>query len=172
MQGGRKTLSDCDVFVTEFLHRQNIVSWEHASFLLGYYSHLLADAEFQVMIREPERVKAAWKRIKADPKLRIATEGYEETWDTIKIFINREERFQDMSTIEAEYLEAHPDSGFITEILAMKEFPDYIDYLPHNAIIRKIAVMGGIPQASDARFIGISRDSPSIISYPSIILQA
>lgn len=28
----------------------------------------------------------------------------------------------------------------------MKEFPDYIDYLPKGAIVRKIGVMGYLPE--------------------------
>ena len=32
-------------------------------------------------------------------------------------------------------------SGYITEILPLKEFPNYIDYLPDGAIVRKIPKM-------------------------------
>ena len=81
-----------------------------------------------------------------------------ETWDTIKMLIPYEERKIDIDTIEATYLEKHPDSGYLTEILPLKEFADYIDYLPQGAIVRKIGVMGKLPKAGNARFLSISRE--------------
>lgn len=158
MQGGRKTASDCEVFVNEYIVKQEIQSEEHRSFLIGYYSHLIADAEFQRMIREPERVAAAWERLKADPELAVRAKGMPETWDTFKILIPYEERMINIDTIEARYLEKHPDSGYLTEILPLKEFADYIDYLPQGAIVRKIGVMGKLPKAGNARFLSISRE--------------
>ena len=52
----------------------------------------------------------------------------------------------EINTIEAEYLKEHPDSGYLTEIIHLKEFPDYIDYLPHGCIVRKIRIMGQVPE--------------------------
>lgn len=49
-------------------------------------------------------------------------------------------------SIEAEYLREHPDSGYLTEILPLKEFPDYINYLPSECIVRKIGIMGYSPE--------------------------
>ena len=37
----------------------------------------------------------------------------------------------------------------MTEILPLKEFPDYIDYLPHGCIVRKIGVMGYLPEVDE-----------------------
>lgn len=41
----------------------------------------------------------------------------------------------------------------------MKSFPDYIDYLPKCCIVRKIGVMGYLPERDkDASYIAISQD--------------
>jgi len=60
------------------------------------------------------------------------------------------------------YEEALPlvDKMYITEILPLKEFPDYIDYLPKGSIVRKIGVMGFIPDFDEkiTNPISLSRD--------------
>ena len=58
-----------------------------------------------------------------------------------------------------EYLNAHPHSGYLTEILPLKHFPDYIEYLPVGAIVRKIGVMGYLPKVThkESDLIAISR---------------
>lgn len=53
---------------------------------------------------------------------------------------------KDIYAIEKEYLNLQPDSGYLTDILPLETFPDYIDYLPKGAIVRKIKVMGYMPQ--------------------------
>lgn len=75
------------------------------------------------------------------PVLSVRSAGMAENWDSVKLLINRKERMKDIYTIEAEYLEKHSSSGYMTEILNLKVFPDYIDYLPQGAIVRKIGVM-------------------------------
>ena len=67
---------------------------------------------------------------------------------------------RDIYTIEAEYLEDHPDSGYLKEILELKDFPDYIDYLPKGAIVRKINVMGYLPkkELGEFPFIAMTRE--------------
>lgn len=161
MQGERKHGSDCDVFCQEYIIKRSrdIASDEEYAFLLGYYAHLLTDAAFQAMTRNEDRVKAAWNRLQADAELRQASIGMEETWDSIKMRIPKQDRMREIHTIEAEYLRDYPDSGYLTEILPLKEFPDYIDILPQGSIARKIGVMGYLPQADDssAKFIAISR---------------
>ena len=68
----------------------------------------------------------------------------------------------DIYNIEAEYLESHTDSGYLTEILPLKDgsFPDYIDYLPSGAIVRKICVMGYLPKKESGLFpfVSITRE--------------
>lgn len=57
-------------------------------------------------------------------------------------------------------MDRHPASGYFTEILKLKSFPDYIDYLPKGAIVRKINVMGDIPvrEISTYPYVAISEE--------------
>lgn len=162
MQGARKKASDCDAFYDEYIakRRDRIQTSEEYAFLMGYYAHLITDAAFQKMIRDEDRVKAAWKRIKENEELREQSAGMEETWDNAKKLIPKRVWVGHIYSLEAEYLEAHPDSGYLTEILPLKEFPDYIDYLPEGAIVRKIGVMGYLPKISEnlGEWIALSRE--------------
>lgn len=161
MQGEQKKASDCEAFCEAYIcrRRAQIGSAEEYAFLLGYYAHLIADAAFQEMIRNDDRVRSAWRRIKGVEQLRRASEGMEETWDSIKALIPKGERMRQIHRMEAEYLRDHPDSGYLTQILPLKEFPDYLDYLPHGAIVRKIGVMGYLPRMDVPvkPFLAISR---------------
>ena len=161
MRGERKVASDCDAFCEEYIldRRGEIKTAEEYAFLLGYYAHLITDAAFQAMIRDEDRVKAAWRRIKADDELRRASDGMEENWDSIKKLVPKRERMRRIYAMEAAYLRDHPDSGYLTEILPLKGFPDYIDYMPHGCIVRKIGVMGYLPELDDTLiYITMSRE--------------
>lgn len=161
MQGERKQASDCDAFCDRYILKRkgSIKSAEEYAFLLGYYSHLMTDAAFQAMTRDEDRVRAAWRRIKADEKSRIAGAGMAETWDGVKRVISKKDRMREIYTMEAEYLSDHPDCGYLTEILPLKSFPDYMDYLPQGCIVRKIGVMGYLPEKDKAiKFISISQE--------------
>ena len=162
MEGERKKASDCDAFYEEYIakRKDRIQSAEEYAFLMGYYTHLITDAAFQKMTRDEERVKAVWKRIKENETLREQSAGMEETWDNAKKLIPKRVRIGHIYSLEAEYLNAHPDSGYLTEILTLKEFPDYIDYLPKGAIVRKIGVMGYLPRINEdlGEWIAISRE--------------
>ena len=89
-----------------------------------------------------------FRRIDSDEVIEYLekAKGMAETWDSIKILFDVKERMKDIYAIEKDYLDKHPDSGYLTEILTLSDFPDYIDYLPHGAIPRKIEVMGYMPQ--------------------------
>ena len=162
MQGERKKASDCDAFYKEYIvkRRNRIRSSEEYAFLMGYYAHLITDAAFQKMVRDENRVKAVWNRIKENEDLRERSAGMEETWDNAKKLIPKRVWINHIYSLEAEYLNAHPDSGYLTEILPLKEFPDYIDYLPKGAIVRKIGVMGKLPEINEnlSEWIAISRE--------------
>ena len=161
MQGARKQESDCDAFCEAYIlkRKDSIRFSEEYAFLLGYYAHLIADAAFQAMIRDEDRVKAVWMRIREHPSLRAAAAGMEETWDSVKRLIPKEERMRGIDAIEAEYLAAHPESGYLTEILPLRAFPDYLDFLPRGCVVRKIGVMGYRPQSNPSpySFIPVSR---------------
>ena len=165
MSANRKVAADCDRFYNEYIanREQEIDTEQERSFLLGYYAHLIVDAEFQRYIRETERVAFSWARIKAHPVLLEKAKDMPENWDSVKKLINRNERMRDIYTIEAEYLEKHPNSGYLTEILEVKTFPDYIEYLPKGAIVRKIGVMGYLPkkELGTFPFIAITREEYS-----------
>ena len=154
MSSNRKAATDCDRFYNEYVksRKHKITSSQEMSFLLGYYAHLIADAEFQRYIRDPERVASAWKRIKEHPILSIKAAGMPENWDSVKKLIDKNDRLKDIYTIESEYLDEHPNSGYLSEILKLKNFPNYIDYLPHGAIVRKIGVMGYLPKKETGAF--------------------
>lgn len=162
MQGQRKQASDCDAFYEEYVEKRRnaIQTAEEYAFLMGYYAHLLTDAAFQKMIRDENRVKAVWKRIRENANLRELAAGMEETWDNAKKLIPKEIWRGQIYSWEADYLKTHPDSGYLTEILTLKEFPDYIDYLPPGAIVRKIGVMGYLPSIdeNEVEWIAISRE--------------
>ena len=162
MQGERKKASDCDAFYEEYIakRRAGIQSAEEYAFLMGYYAHLITDVAFQKMIRDEARVKAVWKRIKENEDLCKQAADMEETWDNAKKLIPKRVWIGHIYSLEAEYLKAHPDSGYLTEILPLKEFPDYIDYLPEGAIVRKIGVMGYLPEINESlgKWIAISRE--------------
>lgn len=162
MQGERKEASDCDAFCDEYIlkRKDKIKSAEEYAFLLGYYSHLITDAAFQAMIRDDERVKAIWLRIKADDSLCAAGLSMEETWESVKRLIPKKDRLREIYAMEAEYLSEHPNSGYLTEIITLKTFPDYIDYLPKGCIVRKIGVMGYLPERDETlnKFITLSKD--------------
>lgn len=152
MQGSVKMLDDSERFLDEFVRRKNELSAAEESFLLGYYAHLITDAEFRIFICDEERLRASWRRIKAAPALKEKTRNMPETWENVKALFPKKERMKDIYSIEKKYLDIHKESGYITEILPLKVFPDYIDYLPQGAIVRKINVMGYMPQEEQRKF--------------------
>lgn len=152
MTDKRKKASDCDRFLHEYIETKKDLDIKEESFLMGYYAHLITDAEFQRYIRDENRVKAAWERIKQHPELSKQAKSMEETWDSVKILINAKERMKDIYSLEKEYLETHPETGYVTDILGLEEFPDYIDYLPEGAIVRKVKIMGYIPKKEISRY--------------------
>lgn len=137
-----KKPSDTDIFYREYFakHSEDNDSKEYYSFLLGYYSHLITDADFQWFIREPGRVRAAWDRVKADERYKTKIDTQEETWDTFKRVVTSKEIQRERDALEAEYLRNYPDyeCSYFTEILPLKDFPDYVDYLPRRGIVRNI----------------------------------
>ena len=151
MRGQKKTEADGDRFCKEHIIncRDMIQTQEQYSFLLGYYAHLITDAAYAKMTCDSARIKALWKRIRADRNLRVKAEGLSETWDGAKKVFSKSDRLREIYTMEAEYLSLHPESGYLTEILPLKEFPDYLDYLPKGAIVRKIGVMGYMPKKDE-----------------------
>lgn len=148
MKSNDKLISDCDDFCTEYIlkRRENIQSHEKYSFLIGYYVHLLTDALFYQCLRDTKRLPHIWERIQAVDSLREQAKGYTQDWISLRNLVPKSERLRELYAMEAEYLQENPNSGYLTEILPLKEFPDYIDYLPHGSIVRKVGVMGYLPE--------------------------
>ena len=105
----RKTAADCDRFLQEYVETKESMDIKEESFLLGYYAHLITDAEFQRYIRDEKRVRASWDRIEKHPELSQQAVEMEATWDSVKKLINGRERMKDIYFMEAEYLEKHPE---------------------------------------------------------------
>lgn len=165
MNSDRKLASDSDVFCQKRIieRKERIRTDEEYAFLLGYYAHLITDAAFQAMIRDTDRVIAALCRIKENDEIAKQCIGMSETWDSIKVLFPKKSWMKGVFTIESEYLHEHPNSAYLTEILPLVDFPDYIDYLPTGCIVRKIGVMGYLPQSDSttAAFLAISREEYS-----------
>ena len=138
MSGKKKTFEDCEDFREKYLSEPG--EPPRRDFLLGYYSHLLTDVAFQNTLRDEARVKAVWKRVTASDLSEKAA-GMPESFDSIKILIPKERREREFGYLESLYLADHPDSGYLTEILPLKSFPDYLDFLPQGAIARKVRLM-------------------------------
>ena len=162
MNSKRKTADDCIEFYDQYVlaRKKEIKTKEEMSFLLGYYSHLITDAEIQRIMRDPDRVAASWTRIKNVPELKEKIAGLPETWDNVKSLFPKEDRMKDFFCLEREYLDSHPDSGWFTEIKGLEFFPDYIDYLPKQAIPQKIKIMYYEPSGEKSSYphVAFSRE--------------
>ena len=156
MSGKWKTARDSERFLHEYVEKKERTDHREESFLMGYYAHLIADAEFQRFIRDEKRVGDVWNRISQHPRLKSISAGMEESWDSVKVLIGLEDRMRDLYAIEAKYLDAHPDSGYLTDIMNLEEFPDYIDYLPKGAIVRKIQLLRYLPRKEERSYPNIA----------------
>ena len=172
----RKNEADCVRFCEEMiLNRQaEIGSEEELSFLFGYYSHLITDAEMQRTIRDENRVAAAWERAKRFPELCTRAAGMEENWDNFKKLLPKDDRNKDAYVIEREYLDSHPQSGYFTEIKDMECFPDYLDYLPKGAIPMKVKLMYYLPAPEKGAypFVTFSREEYTGFLDRAVMLSA
>ncbi len=165
MGSERKNAADCERFLMEYLFPRRNRSRQQVDFLWGYYAHLVTDAEFQYTIRDEQRVKAAWERIKAHPELGVRAAGMPPTWDSIKQLIDRSQRYCEIATLERDYLDATPTSGYLTEIMGLTTFPDYLDFLPQGAIARKVAVMGILPERKLTPYAGIAMSKKEYFDF-------
>jgi murein tripeptide amidase MpaA len=129
----------------------------------------LTDAAFQRFIREPDRVAAVWRRILADPELAERAENVDRTWDNAKKIIPGTDRMQEIYNLEAAYLQTHPDSMYLTQLMKLEAFPDYIDYLPKGGIVRKLGVMGYLPECREnQKYLSISPEEYSAFTEHAI----
>lgn len=159
MSGERKGAEDCERFFEQMIVGRRFVSDEECSFMWGYYTHLVVDACFQKFVRDEERVRNMLDRIMSHPALAARMEGFPQDFDSVKRAFSKSERLRDVDVIEFEYIRDHPQSGYLTVLREVRQFPDYLDYLPHGAIARKLRVMAVLPEpAEDAGFVFFTRE--------------
>lgn len=146
MNGQSKLTADYEGFYREYIKNQSFTSNEQYSFFLGYYSHLITDVEFQRFICDEKRVKNTFGRMKENDVLRKKIIGYPEDFDTIKKVFGKNNVFSDITVQEWSYLKLNPDSGYNTVLRNIEDFPDYLEFFPQGAIIRKIKIMAYEPK--------------------------
>ncbi len=175
MNGKIKDEDDCDRFRDTYIlsRKSEIETGEEYAFLLGYYAHLIEDAQYMAFLRDETRVQNAWKRILSSDKYREAAQSLECSWKSIKEVLSKDIRNAEVGAVERKYLNAHPDSGFLKYILPLTDFPDYIEYLPKGAVKRKIGVMGVIPACTDSEPIGMTEEELTSFSTKTaeIVIQ-
>lgn len=140
MNGKSKLTADYESFFDEYIKDKEFDSNEHISFLVGYYSHLITDVEFQKFVRDDKRVKNIFSRVKSKENLYREIIGYSEDFDTLKRVFGKQNIFYDIYVQEFNYLKANPNSKYNTILNRITDFPDYLDYLPKGAIARKIII--------------------------------
>jgi len=142
MTGSSKSTADIDGFYHTYISGCAADGKEKTAFLIGYLAHLMTDVAFQQMIDDEVRVSRMLARIKSHPPYAKRIEGMPETGETVKKQFTRSERMNDILGFEWEWFKAHPDSMYHRCILHTEGFPDYLEFLPHGSIARKIHVMG------------------------------
>ena len=141
MSGESKLTADYEGFYREYIDGKAFMSNEHKAFLWGYYSHLVTDVEFQKYVRDDERVRRLFLRIKQNEGMYEQIEGLSEDFDTLKEVFGRKRIGRDVIAQEEDYLLKTPESRYTTVLKAVRDFPNYIDYFPQGAIVRKIEIM-------------------------------
>lgn len=141
MNGKSKLTADYEGFYEAYIKDKAFASREHEAFLWGYYSHLVTDVAFQRFVRDEKRVADIYLRLAQNEEMYGKVSGYPEDFDTLKRVFGRKAIFEDIILQESRYLEDNPNARFNTVLRKVRDFPDYIDYLPPGAIARKIGVM-------------------------------
>jgi hypothetical protein len=141
MNGKSKLTADYEGFFDEYIKDKEFNSDEHISFLLGYYSHLVTDVQFQKFVRDDKRVKNIFSRVKSNENLYNEIRNYSEDFDTLKRVFGKHNIFYDIYVQEFNYLKDNPNSKYNTILKRINDFPDYLDYLPKGAITRKINIV-------------------------------
>lgn len=141
MHGKSKLTADYEAFYEEHIKDKELLSNEHKAFLLGYYSHLITDVEFQKYVRKEERVKNIYLRVKQNEEMCRQIKDLPEDFDTLKKVFGRSNVSHDIVMQEIDYLKRNPNSRYNTIIKKIADFPNYLEYFPQGAIARKIGIM-------------------------------
>ena len=91
-----KTTSDYEKFFNQYIKDKTFKSNEELSFLLGYYAHLITDAQYQRFIRNESRIIASYKRIHLNQEMTNKIKDYPETFDTLKKVFGKWNVFSDI----------------------------------------------------------------------------
>lgn len=160
MNGVSKLTADYEGFYKAYLSDISDMDFEKKSFMLGYYSHLIVDVEFQKFVRDEGRVKAIFARVLERPDLSKQIEGVTHNFDTIKRVFGKNNVFYDIYQQEMNYLHEHPECRLNTVLGKIDAFPKYIDYLPEGAIVRKLKTITNYPCNNEKRtdFVFFSED--------------
>lgn len=145
MTGRSKLTADYEGFYDEYIRDKAFTSKEQYAFFMGYYAHLTMDVRFQAMVRNEERVKKCFERIKQRPELQEKINGYPENFDTLKQVFGKDRIFYDVTVHEVNYLKKNPESAYNTILRKVNDFPDYMDIFPKGAFARKIKIMAYEP---------------------------
>lgn len=141
MNGKSKLTADFEGFFENYVLGKVFDSLEEFAFLMGYYSHLVVDVEFQRFVRDERRVKDIFIRIKEKENLRLKIAGMPEDFDTLKSVFGKWYIFDDIHIQEQRYLADHEESRYNTILKKINSFPDYLDYMPEGAISRKLKII-------------------------------
>ena len=138
---GNKTSCDYETFYNEYIKDKVFESKEEFSFLLGYYCHLITDAQYQLFIRNKDRIVASFNRIKSNNVLYRKIKDFPETFDSLKKVFGKWNVFADIIELENEYIKKCPDCSYNLILRNTQEFNDYLDFFPKDAITRKLPIM-------------------------------
>lgn len=139
MTGDSKLTADYEAFYEQRICGKCFDSVEELSFYLGYYIHLMTDVEWMRFLRNPQRVSAAFSRLRAAG--RIDAQDGPETFEMLKQMFGRKMILKDAAAWEEQYVLSHPQSFYHTVLKQPQEYCDEWAGLPHGAIRRKIQVM-------------------------------
>ena len=139
MTGISKATADYESFYAKYVKPG--LPREQYAFYLGYYAHLITDAEFHMFMRDERRLHGCFERANADWDIREMIAGKPEEFEILKYALGRKRMDLEQHCLEAEWLKKNPENLYDNLLCRVNEFPDYIDYLPDGAITRKISVM-------------------------------
>jgi len=139
MTGVSKATADYESFYRRYVKPGQ--TRELYAFYLGYYAHLITDAEFHMFLHDESRLRFCFERANSDADIREMIAGKPEAFETLKAALGRKRMDLEQRCLEAEWLRSNPGNLYEDMLCKVTEFPDYIDYLPEGAVTRKIPVM-------------------------------
>ncbi len=145
MCGSKKSMEGCEKFFDTYIKDKTFASDEQYSFLLGYYSHLVTDVKWLEYMHDTCRINDCYERIKKIPELYEKIRDLSVEYYSIKNTLGKRCFLDDVVDIEQRYIIENPDNSYNGILRKTTEFPDYIDFLPEGAILRKIGIMAYEP---------------------------